>query len=444
MFIDMSRRHLHLVLAATAVVVWACDDSGSGGDGGSPAGSTGAGVEDTSDSSEPTSDPSDDTTTDDPSDGTDDPEPTGATGVTAEDVLESLADNVFAPTHVEFSDAADALVAATQAYSDAVAGGDGSAEFADLETAYAAAMMAWQRVELLQLGPAAGSSGVAGEFLRDEVYSWPAVNTCRIDQELVLGEYDAGNFTQTRLVNVYGFDAMEYLLFRDSSENTCPPQLPINGEGEWAAIGAEELVARKAVYAVTLAVSIAAVADTLEETWAEGGSWHGYLTDPSSGPLESTQIAMDEVLRAMFYIDKTLKDTKIAVPAGLKDCSADVCLDEVESLYAGLSKEQAIANLEGFERLFWAGASADDGVGFDDLLSSVGEGGLGADMLGDAQAAKDTLAAVEGTFVQALAADGAALDASHAAVVALTDDLKGDFPTVLMLNIPSEAAGDAD
>lgn len=434
MFIRMTRRHLHLALVAAAAVVWACDDPNSGGADDS-AGSSSGGMSDGG------SDPSD------PTNGSGDPsgDPTAGQSVTAEDVLESLADNVFAPVHADASTAADALVDAAAAHADAVSsGGDVEAAFAEFEAAYADAVVAWQRVELLQLGPAAGSSGVAGEFLRDEVYSWPSVNTCRIDQELVAGEFGAADFTDTRLVNVYGFDALEYLLFRDSPENTCPPQLPINGDGEWTALGEAELDARRADYAVTVATSIAAVADTLETTWAEGGTWHGYLTDPGSGPLESTQVAMDEVLRSMFYVDKILKDVKIAQPAGIKDCSAEVCLDDVESPWAGLSKEHAIANLEGFARMFWAGPSAEEGVGFDDLLEAVGEGALGTEMVADTQAAIEALQAVEGTFVEALSADAAALDASHAAVVELTDELKGDFPTVLMLNIPTEAAGDAD
>ncbi|MGH1343071.1 MAG: imelysin family protein [Nannocystales bacterium] len=425
----MTRRSLHLTLAATAMVVWACADPGGETTAGS---STGAADASETEGGTPASESGSQGSTD------------GA-GVTAEDVLISLADNVFAPTHAAFSEAADALSSAAATHAQAVAdGGDVATSREAVEVAFGDLAVALQHVELLQLGPAAGSSGIEGEFLRDELYSWPAVNTCRIDQELVVGEYGAADFTDTRLVNVYGFDALEYLLFSGSPDNTCPPQLPINGSGEWDALGEAEVEVRRAAYAAGVASAMATVADDLESTWAEGGAWHGYLSDPSSGPLESTSAAMDEVLRAMFYIDKSLKDIKLARPAGIKDCSADVCLDEVESLWAGLSKEQAVANLAAFRQLMWAGPSADEGVGFDDLLSAVGEGALGEEMLADTTAAIDALEAVEGTFVDALTADAAALDASHAAVVELTDDLKGDFPIVLMLNVPSEAAGDAD
>lgn len=418
MFNPMTRRSLHLILAATAMVVWACAEPGGSSGGvtdGDAGGESGAA------------------------------ESTAGADVTAEDVLVSLADNVFAPTHAAFSEAADALSTAAAVHATAVAdGGDTAASREAVEAAYGDAARLLQHVELLQLGPAAGSAGVEGEFLRDELYSWPAVNTCRIDQELVAGEYGAPDFTDTRLVNVYGFDALEYLLFGGTADNTCPPQLPINGSGEWDALGESELQVRRAAYAAAVAAALAGVAEELESTWAEGGAWHGYLSDPSSGPLSSTSEAMDEVLRAMFYIDKSLKDIKVARPAGIKDCSADACPDDVESTWAGLSKEHAVANLEAFREVLWAGPNAEDGVGFDDLLAAVGEGALGDEMLADTAAAIEALQAIDGSFVEALTADGDALDASHAAVVELTDDLKGEFPIVLMLNIPTEAAGDAD
>ncbi len=432
----LSRRGLHLTIAAVTLIAWACDDDGGGMD------ESGGSSTDDGSGTNPGTDPSGGSSN--PSGSGDPSSDSSSEGVGPLDVLRSLANNALAPTFAEFSDAAQGLQSATAAYSEAVAsGGDAEPAFADVRTAFDTAMQAWQVAEVMQLGLATGSSGIGGEFLRDEIYSWPSVNTCRVDQELVVGEYAAADFTSTRLVNAYGLDAIEYLLFVDGSDNTCPPQLPIN-MGEWAALGDQEVATRRAAYAAAIAADVSAVASRLATTWAEGGEWNGYLQDPSSGPLESVQNAMDEVLRAMFYVDTVLKDAKIARPAGIKDCTSDTCLDSLESLHANFSKEQAIANLEGFRRLYHAGLDADAGVGFDDWLEALGEGGLGQEMLADTQGAISALEAVEGTFVEALIADDSALDASHAAIVELTNDLKGDFPTILMLNIPSEAAGDAD
>ena len=103
------RRKLHFALAGSALVVWACAevpvdgtaDEGTGDGGSMPDPSGGS-------SSSPT-DPG--AETGDTGEGPGGPD-TGEASVTAEQVLESLADNVFAPTHAEFSVAADALASA--------------------------------------------------------------------------------------------------------------------------------------------------------------------------------------------------------------------------------------------------------------------------------------------------------------------------------------------
>ena len=88
-------------------------------------------------------------------------------------------------------------------------------------------MIAWQATEVLQrpcgtdqtLEPAVGAMG-----LRDEIYSWPTVNQCRVDPELVEAKFTDLGFFDQELNNVYGLDASEYLLFASGTDNACPPQ----------------------------------------------------------------------------------------------------------------------------------------------------------------------------------------------------------------------------
>lgn len=399
----LTRRSTHWIIAAVTVVAWACDDGG----GSEP----GASVDE----------------------------------VAAAPVLRSLADNALAPTYAEFAATADALAEAAERYAEALdAGEDPEAPRAALDEAYSAAALAWQRAEVMQLGPAAGSEGVGGESLRDEIYSWPSVNPCRVDQELVSRGSDAPDFFEAQLVNAYGFDALEYLLFAGGQDNACPPQLAINTDGSWVALSEDELLLRRAEYGAVVAAGIASTADTLAQAWAPGGTWNAALADPASSPYDSVQTALDEVLRSMFYVDKVLKDAKIAGPAGILGCSAEVCLDAIESPYGRHSAAFAIANLEGFARLYYGGSGPAAGTGFDDMLRDAGEGALADELTADIDAAIEALQAIDGSFADALTEDPAALDAAHAAIVELTDDLKGDVPTILRLNIPAEAAGDAD
>ncbi len=397
-----NRRTVHWAIAAATVIAWACDDG---------AGAPGNPIDEDA----------------------------------ARPVLRSLADNALAPTFAEFRTAADALEVAASAHADAVAsGGDAAATDAALRQAYADAWVAWQRAEVMQLGPAAGSQGVGGSFLRDEIYSWPSVNRCRVDQELVSQAYADPGFFESELVNVYGFDALEWLVFAQGFDNACAPQLDINAAGEWDALDERTITERRAAYAAVVAGGIAQQASVLADAWAVGGTWNGALSEPSSGEYGTVQVATNEVVRAMFYVDKVLKDTKLAVPAGILACASEICLDGIEAPLSALSGPAAVANLEGFARLYHGGSDAAAHQGFDDMLRDAGEGALADQITADIEVAIAELSAVDGSFAEALTSDPAALDAAHASVVALTRHLKGDFVTVLALNIPSEAAGDAD
>lgn len=365
------------------------------------------------------------------------------------DLLRSVADNALAPSFAQFQAAAVELESATARYAEAMqAGEDSSGVLSEAQDAWRNAMDAWQIVELMQLGPA-GSSAVAigGADLRDEIYSWPTVNTCRVDQELVLGEYGADDFVATRLVNVYGLDTIEYLLFQGGTENSCPPQLPINADGEWDAMGEGGVVTGRAQYAAHMAASVAATASSLAQDWAvESGTFNEGLANPGEGdsPYPSVDDAMDELMRAMFYLDLSVKDAKLAVPAGLLDCGSPACPEDLESTWAQVSREAVAANLEGFRRMYYGGIDAETSIGFDDVLIDMGEDNLAVEMDAAIEGAFNAMDGMEGSFRDALLADEAALDPVHAAVKRITDLLKGDFATVLMLEIPSEGAGDAD
>ncbi len=365
-------------------------------------------------------------------------------------LLASVADQAVGPTFAEFVGAATALETATAEYATAI---DASAPDVDDKRAAAqdswrAAAAAWQRAEVMQLGPA-GRSGVAvgGASQRDEIYSWPTINSCRVDQEIVEAEYATDGFVGAQLVNVYGLDALEYLLFHDDPSNTCAGQIPINADGTWDALGDPEVQRRRAAYAAAIADDVVTAAEALAVAWQPGrGPYAVWLATAGEGdsPYANEGAALDELLRAMFYVDLVLKDQKIARPAGISDCAGDTCLADLESQWALASKEHALANLEGLHLMMLGGASANEGTGFDDFVRAAGEDQMATDMLGAIDNSIAVIEAVPGTFAEALAADPAALDASYAAIKIFTDLLKGPFAVCLALQLPEEGGGDAD
>ncbi len=360
-------------------------------------------------------------------------------------LLASVANNVVLPTYSEFSSRTAALKTATAALATATVAAEAPTELAAAQAAWGAAMGTWQRAELLQLGPAGAPAVMTGgESRRDKIYSWPTVSPCRVDQELVAQGYLAPTFFETALVNVYGLDALEYLLFHTGPENQCPGTDPLNAGGSWAALTADQLRIRRAAYADAVAGQLQRDADALLAAWSPtGGNFAQKLATAGTqgSPFGTAQEALDQVFAAMFYVDLTVKDAKLAVPAGLNiACTGTTCPQSVESRWAHRSREQLVENLQGFRVLF-TGA---DQKGFDDFLIRRNAPELSTQILQAADAAVVALEAIPGTLEVAVDANPAQVAAAYDAVKALTDLVKTQFVTVLNLRVPQEGAADND
>lgn len=355
----------------------------------------------------------------------------------------SLAENVVLPTYRAFATACEALEASTQAYASSLASADRSAA----QSAWSQAMLIWQQAELWQFGPAGARESVAGgQDLRDEIYSWPLVNRCRVDQETVEGSFADAAALVIEPVNVRGLDALEYLLYNASTDNACSPNSAINRDGQWQALGAE-LAQRRANHAQALAAELRVRAETLRDAWEPAaGDFLGEVRRAGqSGALYgSPQQVLSALSDAMFYVDLVLKDVKMAVPAGLSDCATESCPEALESSFSGASAAHMRANLVGFEALLSGSADAPSAIGFVDLLREVNAVALADDMTASLAAALDAMDALNSPLRDTLAEDPQPLLEAHTAVRALTDLLKTQFLSVLDLELPQRAEGDND
>lgn len=331
--------------------------------------------------------------------------PSGDSGVlgSAADVLDAFHPNVVDPAVDAALEAADQL---DQALTDA----DDDAS----QAAFIALMAHWQQLEVMQAG-ALASSLAGGEDLRDEIYSWPTVNGCRVDQETVEGDWDSATFFEDNLVNSYGLDALEHLLFAPL-ETDCPSQVGI--QGDWDALGPDGVAQNRAAYAHALTTHV-----------------HDQLAS-----IDATPATLDDLFGVLFYVDGMTKDRKLAQPLGAVDCADATCPDDVESLVSGLGARNIENNLVGFRTVFTGGAA----MGFDDLLVEVGHGDLADEVLAETDEAIALAQAIEAPLDQAIRDDPAAVQELHDAVKDITDLLKGDLATVLALQIPSESDGDND
>lgn len=363
-------------------------------------------------------------------------------------LLQSWAQAVLAPSYTAFATEARALQEAVETYQDAVASASETQEQALLaaQTAWREAMVGWQQLELMQVGPS-GSSGPTGfkggQDLRDEIYSWPTVSPCRVDQELVAAGYENSEFFGSNTVNAYGLDALEYLLFNESLEHTCPVQAELD-EG-WSQLTEAQIRERRSSYALRLTEYVVQVAESLEVLWNDGNS--GFVvqfTQPGMGDsvYDDTRCAIDEVFAALFYIELTVKDHKLGIPVGVRaECAAAACPEAVESPWASHGKQNLLANYQGFELLFWG---RDGSQGFDDLLVNVNATDLLARIRTQFDAAKNAVEAIPGSLEQAVVEEHEVALKAHTELRALTDIIKTEFVSTLNLRVPAEGAGDND
>lgn len=368
-----------------------------------------------------------------------------APGFDRSDLLASIADQVIVPTYSDFAARADALAAAAAAW--AAAPDDASRREA-AQGAWVDAAQVWQVAELTQVGPA-GASGASGRVgglgLRNEIYSWPLENPCRVDQELVANAFAQDGYFASKLDNTYGLDALEYVLFVDASANECPPQVDINAQGLWNDLEQSgALPSRRAAYADAVAAKLADDAERLLNEWT-GGFRDAFVNAGQGGsPYRSAQQALDEVFAAMFYLELRTVDLKLGAPAGLNPrCLETICPDDVESRWADESRVFVRENVEAFARMY-RGGSAEDAVGFDDYLTAAGAadlvGRLGTRSSDAVSATQDT----EPPMQEALTSAKAEIDAAYEAISELMVLVETELVSDLALEIPREGAADND
>lgn len=367
----------------------------------------------------------------------------GPPAFTKRALLESAADCAV-ERYTEFSELAVTLRDATAA----LASDPTSPPLLDAaRAAWLAAESSWQVAEPFSFGPAARSSEPGGQDLRDQIYAWPLGSRCKVDQTLVDQSYGNATFPLT-LISGRGLGAVEYLLFYfEGADNGCSAAASINSQGTWAAIPAADLRARKAAYAAAAAKDVAARADALLAAWAaSGGNFRKELVEAggASAVFASEQAALNAVSNAMFYVEKEVKDLKVAKPLGLLDCATATCPEALESQFAHVSSANVINNLVGFRLAFEGCGGGAMAVGFDDWLAEAGAASLATEMSSATEAAHATALAMDPPLDVAVYDDLPGVQALHTSIKGVTDLLKTEMVTVLDLELPKSSEGDND
>lgn len=357
-------------------------------------------------------------------------------------MLAHLAEHVLLPIQATFATRAAAVPAAIAAHCDALDAGQPAATLEAARAAGNAAIDAWERADTLLVGPAAMDHAK----LRNEIYAWPLLSPCELDRDVAGRWADPASYdVSTELVNARSLTAVEYLLYPTTSDHSC-----VTAPTGWDTLGAD-LPRARCRLAQAIATDVAAKAAELHTAWRpDGGDYVGELAraGTSASTIPSAQEAINRISDGMFYVDKMVKDMKLAEAAGiaLNACQTvqTPCVREVELRFSDRATFALRGNLDALRQALTGTTPIEDGPAFDDFMRALGQPELADRMIAKLDAAIAAAAALPDSFLTALDTDYAKVVAAHAAVRDFTDDLKSQFLTVLALEIPNDVAADND
>jgi predicted lipoprotein len=365
-------------------------------------------------------------------------------------LLENLVDNVISPTFDQFASAAASQIPLVEGYcllEQTLVEGNASNEQVlaarnSAKAAWRSAMNVWQQAEIMTVGPLAENDAL----LRYKIYSWPVVNSCSVDFEVVnfaAGEvngqpYNIANRTPSRR----GLAALEYLLFNEQLDHSCTGSAQPDG---WNSELDDYRKVARCNFAAEVARDISNSSTELLNAWNGSQGYANLLKQAGTNGsiFESEHQAVNLISDAMFYLDLFTKDGKLAEPLGLlaNTCGAQVCPESVESRLSANSLDNITNNLLGFEKLL---TGDDQGVGFIDYLIDVGDQQTADDMTANITKALDNTQAYEQSLADTLVSNPEQVEQTYDDVKKVTDKLKTDFITSLALELPKTAAGDND
>ncbi|MCO7223339.1 imelysin family protein [Pleionea sp. CnH1-48] len=370
-------------------------------------------------------------------------------------LLTHLTNNVITPKFNEFETVANSLEQAVSTYCQSEQGfNNGSiteqqrdTDRTSAQNAWLTSMNQWQQIEVMQLGPLIANQSL----LKNNIYSWPVVSTCAVDQDVAF--FNAGNINGTpydisnRVFTRRGLDALEYLLFNTNLAHSCTANTAPAG---WDALTDAARREQRCQFAVAVAGDIANSAQQLLDAWGGANGYAQSLLNAANAPgsdFNNVHEAVNRISDGMFYIDSIAKDAKLGIPLGLFDnsCQQNVCPEDRESQFANHSLQNIRNNLVSLRTLFTGEVTNSQvTLGFDDFLVEEGASATATNMLNAINNAIANIDTYQATLGDTLQNDSAQVQATHDQVKAITDQMKADFINQLSLELPATSAGDND
>ena len=371
------------------------------------------------------------------------------------DMLVAYIDEIVLPNYQDLELLATQFAASDGtlgAYCDAIGTADQESQQAAARSDWMAISEKVQASELHVIGPAIENGGSL-QFRLNSYMAGP-LSTCGVDG--IAAQVEDGINIDARSLNQRGIGALEYLLFNDNLDHSCPPQEAATAQ--WNSLDENTRASQRCQAAQMVAGDMSAAAATLVDKWQPAGQDYRavFLSEERVG--ESLQDTTD----AMFYLEEGAKDAKLGNPLGIiVACSALTCPEQIESRYSVTSLDNIITNVKAFRRIF----ISNDKTGFDAHLTAEGFPEVAERFINNLEASITYAESIEQSVteqVAAIATESEETACSNAfanpdspseqfplctlygMVKTIVDDLKIDFVTIVNVSIPGSSQSDND
>jgi hypothetical protein len=278
-----------------------------------------------------------------------------------EALLIHWADNIIIPAHEAFQ---DEIVDLTEATDDFV-NEPTQNHLEDLRSAWLEAYMAWQEVEMFQIGKAEEIA------YRNNMNVYP-LNAKDMEETLLSGEYDLNSVNRQ---DEQGFPALDYLLYGlGTNDEAILSHYTDPVEGSLFKSYLSDLTER-----------MNELTETVINDW-KNGYRDSFVARSGNTATESVNKMVNDFI---FYYEKHLRAGKVGIPAGV--FSGEPLEDRVEARYSGkYSKQLLVAGIDAAQDFF-------NGVPFDGQGRALGLDDY-LDMLNTRQEDEDLARLIDAQF----------------------------------------------
>ena len=259
-------------------------------------------------------------------------------------MLENYADQLIQPAYQQLNQEANALQVAW----DAFVANPNTDQLLAMQAQWLKTALAWQSANAYNFGPA-GEQGLL-KSLVEEIGLFP-VSVSKVEAYVAAGDVSLNNFDR----DSRGLLAIEYLIYGTTSD---PQEVLLDLQD-----------AQRSAYLTAI------IAHMRQRVSAVVSAWQTYRTDfvqnDGTDVGSSTSQLYNEFVRSF----ESVKNFKVAVPAGKRAGQTQAEPQLVEAFYSGQSLQLLKAHIEAIERIYYGtNAAGVDGPGFQEYLQKV-EGG---------------------------------------------------------------------